>query len=112
MTVRYDGMALPCCYHRVGEQYRAGGDDRPVGNVFTDGVRSVWDSAEYRSLRTAVHDPVRLRNGDSPPQFCDGCDHVQIPPPGHRIVGSTTRWEQVYFHDSQGTVRRRSSPLG
>jgi MoaA/NifB/PqqE/SkfB family radical SAM enzyme len=109
MQVKYDGDAIPCCYHRVSEQYRTGGDARVVGNVFDDGVRAVWTSPTYRALRRLVVDP---RSAESDPasaeSFCHGCDVVYETDTATRtLTADANAWETVYLRSPAGRVVRR-----
>jgi MoaA/NifB/PqqE/SkfB family radical SAM enzyme len=108
MQIRYDGQVIPCCYHRVSEQYRDGGDARTVGNVFDRGVRSVWRSEAYAALRRLVSNPAGMGPTEAANSFCHGC-HVAFHTDGPRnaITGDQTAWEAVYTRDSRGRVVRR-----
>lgn len=77
MTVRYDGEAIPCCYHRVSEQYRIGGDDRPVANVFERSIESVWRSDDYARLRRMVANPAGQNAVERESSFCHGCSAIE-----------------------------------
>jgi MoaA/NifB/PqqE/SkfB family radical SAM enzyme len=112
LQLKYDGDAIPCCYHRVSEQYRPGGDARPVGNVFDTSLREVWNSAEYRRLRRLVSRPRRF---DSEPalqgSFCEGCPTIFETEIVDRLrSGDGHSWDDLYLRDERGTVRRRPSP--
>lgn len=96
MTVRYDGATLPCCYHRVSEQYRTGGDDRPVGNVFTDGVEEVWTGPAYGRLRELVDNPAGLADAERNASFCSGCGVVEDTTSADRVRRADAHeWEPV-----------------
>jgi MoaA/NifB/PqqE/SkfB family radical SAM enzyme len=77
VTVRYDGATLPCCYHRVSEQYRTGGDDRAVANVFDQSIESVWRGPAYAELRRTVWNPAGRTTESREAAFCHGCDAIE-----------------------------------
>jgi MoaA/NifB/PqqE/SkfB family radical SAM enzyme len=108
MTIRYDGAVLPCCYHRVGEQYREGGDDRAAGDVFTSGVRAVWESEQYRHIRRVVAHPMRMLTSPSDKgTFCEGCKHVHEWSDNPEKTGAETHWEEVFIRTSAGKIGRK-----
>lgn len=41
VLVKYNGDIIPCCWHRMGQQYMEGGDMRTIGNVFEEGLRAI-----------------------------------------------------------------------
>jgi len=78
MLVKFDGDVIPCCNHRVTEQYtKDPGLGRSFGNVFEEGVMGVWNNAKYRQARRLVAKPGRIANepelGES---FCNDCPRL------------------------------------
>jgi MoaA/NifB/PqqE/SkfB family radical SAM enzyme len=107
MQVKYDGNIIPCCYHRVGEQYRPSGDPRHVGNI-SQGIFDVWNSPDYRRLRRLASDPKGAQERDK--SFCYGCPILFKDAASDRIItADATPWEQVYFRSASGEIVRRSS---
>jgi radical SAM protein with 4Fe4S-binding SPASM domain len=47
MTINVDGAAVPCCYDLYTKH--------SMGNVFEEGVRSVWKNRRYAAFRKALH---------------------------------------------------------
>lgn len=109
MQILWDGSVIPCCYHRVSEQYRDGGDARVVGNVFTDGVLGTWRSQTYRDLRRIAADPISgLPAERRDASFCHGCSQLfETSEAEQRRVADTHRWESVYLRTDKGRVARR-----
>jgi MoaA/NifB/PqqE/SkfB family radical SAM enzyme len=94
MVVRYDGDVIPCCEHRLVHQYAEGGDRRPMGNVFRDGVAGVWASETYRRARRIAAAPPRAASrGDMDGHFCEGCAVV------HR-TDRGAQWRSGQKHDA------------
>jgi MoaA/NifB/PqqE/SkfB family radical SAM enzyme len=109
MQIKWDGDVLPCCYHRVAEQYRPDGDSRPIGNVFTTSVAEVWNSPAYRNLRRLVADP---RRSTTEPElggtFCEGCPAVfDTTSTAEERTGERWPWEALYERDQRRRVQRR-----
>jgi MoaA/NifB/PqqE/SkfB family radical SAM enzyme len=108
MQIKWDGDVIPCCYHRVSEQYRPEGDARPVGNVFETSIAEVWNSPAYRRLRRLVADP---RRSASEPElagsFCEGCAAVfETTDTAAERTGDQWAWEELYERDAKRRVRR------
>lgn len=77
MVIKFNGDVIPCCYHRLGEQYVGGKDARVIGNVFQTSVREVWNSPAYRLLRRMVSQPARSEpDGAASRSFCAGCTQI------------------------------------
>ena len=77
MTIRYDGNAIPCCLHRIGEQYTAQPPRHLLGNVLESSVWSVWNGSTYRAIRRISSDPARAESmGELQSSFCNGCTRV------------------------------------
>jgi MoaA/NifB/PqqE/SkfB family radical SAM enzyme len=108
MQIKWDGDVLPCCYHRVAEQYRPDGDARPVGNVFATSVAEVWNSPAYRHLRRLVSDPRRsATEPDLAGAFCEGCPAVfDTTDTAAERTGERWAWEDLYERDERRNVRR------
>jgi MoaA/NifB/PqqE/SkfB family radical SAM enzyme len=108
MQVKYDGSTIPCCYYRHSDQYRAGADDRSVGNIFDEGVLGVWNSPAYQHLRRLVSDPERAAAEPMTEEsFCHGCSAVyETDAAARELVGSDHRWEEIYVRESDGRMRR------
>jgi MoaA/NifB/PqqE/SkfB family radical SAM enzyme len=75
MLVKYDGDVIPCCNHRVTEQYTKDPSlDRSFGNVFEDGVMAVWNSEKYRQARRLAAKPARVASEPClEGSFCNDC---------------------------------------
>jgi MoaA/NifB/PqqE/SkfB family radical SAM enzyme len=108
MQIKWDGDVLPCCYHRVAEQYQPDGDARPVGNVFATSVAEVWNSPAYRRLRRLVSDPRRsATESDLAGSFCEGCPAVfETTDTAAERTGERWAWESLYERDERRNVRR------
>jgi MoaA/NifB/PqqE/SkfB family radical SAM enzyme len=108
MQVKYDGDVIPCCYHRVAEQYRPSGDARTVGNVFETSVAEVWNSAAYRRLRRLVSDPRRTESESGlAGSFCEGCPAVfDTTDEAAQRTGENWDWDALFERDGRGRVRR------
>lgn len=108
MVIKYNGDVIPCCWHRYGAQYAVDGDARVLGNVFTTGVRGVWDSEPYRQLRRLVSDPERAAaEPGSAGTFCDACPAIFDTDIQQNLrYGDAYRYEDVFPPD------RRGAPLG
>ncbi len=107
LVVKYNGDILPCCVHRLGEQYAVGGEPRAIGNVFTSPLRDVWNSEGYALARRMVSDPGGAAElPDTEQHFCHGCA---------RIYETNRTWRSGNEHDlapSSGAKRRgRRLPL-
>lgn len=77
MVVKYNGDVIPCCLHRVGDQYATGADTRAVGNAFQSTIREIWNSDAYRQLRRVVSNPTRAHaEPGSERGYCDACPQV------------------------------------
>ncbi|MBU0640373.1 MAG: radical SAM protein [Planctomycetes bacterium] len=77
MLIKYNGDVLPCCNHRLGEQYACNGDTRALGNVFETSVREVWNSEAYRAVRRFIADPESVRSDRTlRSNFCYGCRQI------------------------------------
>jgi MoaA/NifB/PqqE/SkfB family radical SAM enzyme len=77
MVIKYDGSVIPCCNHRIGEQYRARGEPRALGNVLAEGVHAVWNAPGYRALRRFVCDPeLALADRGLAASFCAECPRI------------------------------------
>jgi MoaA/NifB/PqqE/SkfB family radical SAM enzyme len=103
MQVKYDGDVIPCCYHRVSEQYRHGGDARAIGNVISEGLFDVWNSASYRSIGRLAANPHLAQEQESvADSFCHGCPVVfDTAGAGRGITADTAHWEDMYFRSGQ-----------
>ncbi len=107
MLIKQDGDVLPCCNHRQGEQYAAGGDCRALGNVFETSVREVWNSPAYQEIRRLSWNP-RLSEKDDRHcrSFCESCPnlfHADLP----ELRGNRHMFDQVYVLDERGVPVRR-----
>jgi MoaA/NifB/PqqE/SkfB family radical SAM enzyme len=82
MTIRYDGNAIPCCFHRLGEQYAVQPPRHLLGNVLESSVWSVWNGPTYRAIRRIASHPARAESlGELQESFCHGCRRVTRPAP-------------------------------
>lgn len=110
MQVKFNGDVLPCCYHRVSEQYRPGGDARTVGNVVSQGLFDVWNSPPYQSIRRLSSNPRNAQKRGEPvsDSFCHGCPVVFDTAQDNRVItADTAPWEDVYVRSSSGEISRR-----
>jgi MoaA/NifB/PqqE/SkfB family radical SAM enzyme len=109
MQILWDGSVIPCCFHRVSEQYRQGGDARVVGNVLTDGVMATWRSMKYQDLRRIAADPVvGVPPARRDASFCHGCPQLFETSEAEQRRGAEDHtWESVYLRTGQGRVVRR-----
>jgi MoaA/NifB/PqqE/SkfB family radical SAM enzyme len=108
MTIKYNGDVIPCCYHRVADQYRPGAEQRIVGNVLRDGVWHVWNSPAYQQLRQFVSAPARVLSDESLKEtFCNECPtifHTDVEE--HTPTGEFFSWESLYRRDERERVVR------
>jgi len=74
MTIKWNGDVIPCCNFRHATQYVEGSDAKVLGNVLTDGFRSVWDSRPYHESRRLCSDPSAAGRDPALKQhFCYSC---------------------------------------
>ena len=79
MLIRYDGDVIPCCSHRMGDQYAHGGATRALGSVFERGVAAVWSSPAYSQARRMTVSPKRAeRRAEAAGSFCEGCSRLYV----------------------------------
>jgi MoaA/NifB/PqqE/SkfB family radical SAM enzyme len=77
MLIKYNGDVIPCCLHRIGEQYTGERPPHILGNVFESGVLGVWNNEAYQAVRRVVSDPVNASaSGELAASFCQGCSAV------------------------------------
>jgi MoaA/NifB/PqqE/SkfB family radical SAM enzyme len=77
MLIKYNGDIIPCCHHRIGEQYSTRNESRAVGNVNERSLREIWNSPAYRQMRRLVNNPTRgAAEAGAGAGFCHGCDIV------------------------------------
>jgi MoaA/NifB/PqqE/SkfB family radical SAM enzyme len=77
MLVKYDGDVIPCCSHRLSEQYSRTDDSHAVGNVFQTSIREIWNSDRYRQMRRLVSNPAKgASEAGAEQSFCYGCGKV------------------------------------
>lgn len=111
--IKYNGDVLPCCCHRLGQQYARDGDPRCVGNVFATSVREVWDSREYRLARRLAARPQSIETDPSlSNHFCAACPRLfdtDFDSVCH--WGQDCAFEDMYTIGENGRpVRRRETP--
>jgi MoaA/NifB/PqqE/SkfB family radical SAM enzyme len=109
LQIKYNGDVLPCCYHRVSEQYRIGGDARTVGNVFGSDVFEIWNSPAYQRMRRLSSNPVGAEKQDNVvDSFCYGCPSVfNTTAADRKITADKAGWEDVYAKTASGEIVRR-----
>jgi MoaA/NifB/PqqE/SkfB family radical SAM enzyme len=109
LQIKHNGDVLPCCYHRVSEQYRVNGDARSVGNVFSTDVFNVWNSPAYQRMRRLSSDPAAAERRESvTDSFCFGCSSVfNTTITDRTITADNARWEDVYLRTATGRIVRR-----
>ena len=74
MTIKYNGDVLPCSNYRYGERYTQEDTPRSLGNVFTSGVKAVWQNMQYIQARRMASNPKSAcQSGDVKDHFCYGC---------------------------------------
>ncbi|MBI2524634.1 MAG: SPASM domain-containing protein [Candidatus Rokubacteria bacterium] len=77
MLIKYNGDVIPCCVHRIGEQYTERRTEHILGNVFESGVRGVWNNGAYQAIRRVVSNPGHAsQTGELEASFCHGCSAV------------------------------------
>jgi radical SAM protein with 4Fe4S-binding SPASM domain len=69
MVIRYDGEVVPCCHHRLASQYAEGIPVISMGNVFKNGVASIWNNKKYQDIRRHIFNGSNITNK----HFCYGC---------------------------------------
>ena len=108
LLVRYDGGVIPCCNHRMSEQYSGSTERREVGNVFDAGVWSVWNSLAYRELRRLVANPSRsAREHKLAASFCQDCPVLFETSASPTKGADEHRWEEFYERGARGQVLRK-----
>jgi MoaA/NifB/PqqE/SkfB family radical SAM enzyme len=109
IVVKYDGDAIPCCYYRTTEQYRAGADERVAGNVFETSLWKVWNSPVYQDMRRLVSNPQRtLSEARLAHAFCQGCPAIFETDLDERLrTADKHAWEELYVLDARQHVVRR-----
>lgn len=96
MLIKYNGDVIPCCLHRIGEQYTEAPPRHILGNVFESGVLEVWNNEAYRAVRRVVSDPERAaRTGEMSASFCHGCS----------MVASTNQDELISHQEAENYPR-------
>jgi MoaA/NifB/PqqE/SkfB family radical SAM enzyme len=73
-VIKYNGDVIPCCTHRLGEQYHAEKKltTPSLGNIFNSSLSEVWNGAQYRETRKIIsssHSASHCGEGS----FCHGC---------------------------------------
>jgi len=109
MVIRYDGDVIPCCSYRLGQQYTAEHDRKVLGNVFTDGVKKVWDSTKYRQARKLSTSPKASDNSaELKEHFCYSCPALfNTTKEENTRTGRDYRWEELYQFGDRGRVEKR-----
>ena len=69
--VNSDGSVVPCCKHRMYDNYTDRDRQRRMGTIEETSLAEVYASPAYRATRALVADPCTGRS--SAGQFCDGC---------------------------------------
>jgi MoaA/NifB/PqqE/SkfB family radical SAM enzyme len=108
LQIKYNGDVLPCCCHRLGQQYARMDDPRCAGNVFDTSVRQVWNSTEYHRARRLVSRPRSIDSDATlSGHFCAACPRVF-----HTDYATATcRWGEDYSFEDLYTVDPRGRPV-
>jgi radical SAM protein with 4Fe4S-binding SPASM domain len=111
MTIKYNGDVIPCCTFRHIDQYRQNAKSRSLGNVFSDGVRNIWNSSDYRMLRHMAsnpHDEEKKTNFLN--LFCDRCPALfNTNASSYHLMGDKYKWEDIYQFDDRKRVCRKNT---
>lgn len=106
MVIKYNGDVIPCCNHRLGEQYAADKSPLAIGNVFTTSVAEVWNSPAYQNIRAVVSNPSSADRGEKPENhFCHGCAAIdEVDTHAYYKDGADYTWEELYVEDEKKRV--------
>ena len=105
--IKYNGDVLPCCCHRLGQQYTRVDDPRCAGNVFETSVRDVWNSIEYQRARHLVSRPHSIESDASLSEnFCAACPRLF----DTDYDTATCRWGDKYAFEDLYSIDLRGRP--
>jgi len=112
IQIKYDGDVIPCCVHRLADQYRTGYgvDSRAVGNIFSSSIWEVWNSPEYRTLRQFVSNPQRaLHDSSLSKTFCDACPTIfDTDIASHLRTSDKHDWHELYgINEGESAPKRK-----
>lgn len=112
MVIKHNGDVIPCCVHRVGEQYSSTADQRTLGNVLETSVRDVWNSRAYREARRLVLAPPRIRTESRlETSFCHECPRLFDTSRDDNLrSGQHYAFEDLYAVGADGITRRIRTP--
>ena len=95
MVIKYNGDAVPCCLFNMGKEFsREAGKSMAMGNVFKDGVMTVWNNPAYQAVRRYVSKPSLINSEPAlEKNFCYGCPQVSRGTFKDIIVSDGTRYD-------------------
>jgi len=78
MVIKYNGDAVPCCLYNMGKEFSKDSSlSMATGNVFTEGVKGVWNNEAYQTVRRYVSKPSLINSEKSlENNYCYGCPQV------------------------------------
>ncbi len=112
MVIKHNGDAIPCCNHRVGEQYSASADPLTMGNVLETSVRDVWNSRAYRDVRRLVLSPPAVQaDSELERSFCYECPRLFDTNRDANLRSAQHHaFEDLYAVGDDGVTRRIRTP--
>ncbi len=76
-TIKPNGDVLPCCYHRIGDQFVPGKTQRTFGNINDTSFLEIWRNNAYQNARRLCLDPSLFdKKPELKEHFCYGCDRL------------------------------------
>lgn len=75
-TIKPNGDVIPCCYHRIADQFVSGKNQRTLGNINNMSFLETWKSRKYQDARRLCSDPSLFKKPQLKEHFCYGCDKL------------------------------------
>jgi len=77
VTIKHNGDVLPCCYHRIADQFSSNRNCRAIGNIKSNSFVDIWNNIDYQNTRKVCNLPKLFVNQSSlRTHFCYGCDSL------------------------------------
>jgi MoaA/NifB/PqqE/SkfB family radical SAM enzyme len=112
MLIKYNGDVIPCCNHRLGNQY-TNQESVVIGNAFKSSVKEIWRSNNYSQLRKLIADPSRINSEEEMKKtFCYGCPKLFIgESKSDRLSARDHDYEEFYSLNKKGIPIRKTETL-
>jgi MoaA/NifB/PqqE/SkfB family radical SAM enzyme len=76
-TIKPNGDVIPCCTHRIGDQFVPGKNQRTLGNINDTSFLEIWRNEAYQNARRLCLDPSLFdKEPELKEHFCYGCDRL------------------------------------